>query len=432
MVMDRTAAVRKIFDAALRAVDPYGCVERHMNSLRAYYIKHAFRELYVAAFGKAAYPMARAVEDHLWDVLTGGIAVTKEGHGGKLDKIEIFEASHPLPDERGVEATERMMELLKGTDERALVLCLISGGGSALLVSPCEGVTLDDKRRTIDLLLKAGAEIGELNAVRKHISRVKGGRLAEAAAPSPLVSLIISDVIGDYIDVIASGPTAPDRSTFKDAVDVLEWYGLKRSVPSSVIDHLAAGLAGKVPETPKPGMELFEKVENRIIASNKLALEAARVKAEELGFAAEVISMDMAGEARAVAESMAMQAREVKKEGGGRPRCLISGGETTVTVRGMGKGGRNMELALAFARRIEGVDGITLLSAGTDGTDGPTDAAGAVVDGSTVPRAREAGLDAGAYLEDNDSYNFFRKAGGLLVTGPTGTNVMDIQVMIVE
>ena len=312
-------------------------------------------------------------------------------------------------------------------------MCLISGGGSALLVSPSEGISLAEKQELTGLLLRSGADIHELNTVRKHISRVKGGRLAEIAYPAHIISLIISDVIGDSLDVIASGPTSPDHSTYADALGVLEKYGLINECPESILAYLSKGAKGSFPETPKEGDVIFERVENTIIGNNRMAIECAKKKAEEMGFHAEIRSTALSGEARNVGKRLAREAMEIRKaRTTGRPVCLISGGETTVTVHGNGRGGRNMELALAFAIEIEGIDGIALLSSGTDGTDGPTDAAGAIVDGQTTQKARNLGLDPGTYLRHNDSYTFFGRIGELFITGPTETNVMDMQMVLIK
>ena len=315
-------------------------------------------------------------------------------------------------------------------------MCLISGGGSALFVYPYNGITLEDKQISTDLLLKAGADINELNAVRKHISRVKGGRFVEIAYPAKVFALIISDVLGDKLDVIASGPTSPDRSTFQDALNVIDKYKLKAEIPGSVIDILNRGREGLVPETPKGGDPVFRTVKNTIIGNNQKVLDAAKDEAQALGFEAEIIASNISGEARDVGRWFAGRASEIrnaltlKKEK--KQVCLISGGETTVTVRGSGKGGRNTELALGFAREIEDTQGITFLSAGTDGTDGPTDAAGAIVDGSTIGKAKSLGLNPDEYLANNDSYNFFKHIDSLFVTGPTGTNVMDVQILLIQ
>jgi glycerate 2-kinase len=361
--------------------------------------------------------------------------VTKYGHcaGREFKKIRVREAGHPLPDENGVGATNEIVGLLKKADADTLVICLISGGGSSLLVSPCEGVSLEDKQAVTGLLLKAGATINELNAVRKHLSLVKGGRLAQLAYPARTISLIVSDVMGDNLDVIASGPTSPDGTTFPEAAAILKRYGLLQRTPGSVLEVLDKGVEGLLPETPKQGDRIFERVCNVIIGNNGRALHAAREQAASLGFQTEIVSAAVAGEARDIGRDLARKAIGIKSaRGSSRPLCLISGGETTVTVTGSGRGGRNMELALSFAAEIEGIGGIKLLSAGTDGTDGPTDAAGAIVDGDTVKRGRELGADVREHLANNNSYTFFKKAGALFVTGPTGTNVMDIQILAIE
>ncbi len=429
---NQTARVREIFYAALAAVDPFDAVQLELARARAFYRAGDFTRLFVAGFGKAAWRMAEACERVLGDLITAGVIVTKYGHAptpNPLQKISNHEAAHPVPDQNGLTATRAIVELVGGADARTLLLCLISGGGSALLVAPHEGVTLSEKQGVTNLLLKSGATINELNAVRKHLSTVKGGRLAEIAHPASTISLIVSDVVGDWLDVIASGPTAPDPTTYDDALAVLEKYELTREAPRAVLSLLELGSRGAIPETPKPESGVFGNVQNIIVASNSLALLAARKKAEELGFHPFMISSTLQGEAHEAALLLANRARGADFT---RPACLLSGGETTVAVKGTGTGGRNTELALAFALEIEGLDGITLLSAGTDGTDGPTDAAGAVVDGRTITRARSMGLDAAAYLNNNDSHTFFRKTDELLVTGPTGTNVMDIQIILAE
>lgn len=426
--------VRHIFSAAIKAVDPSHAVREHLGRIRHAYREGDYSRLLVMGFGKGSVPMARALEEGLGEMIGAGVVVTKYGHnsGPGLERIRVFEAGHPLPDEKGLVATEEILALAGTVDEHTLVVVLISGGGSALFVSPCPGVTLAEKQRTTELLLKAGADIRELNEVRKHLSSVKGGRLAERLYPAGTVSLILSDVMGDPLDVIASGPTAPDSTTFADALKVLEKYRLSGSVPPPVARCLEQGAKGMATETPKEGNPIFRKVENVIIGNNRLALTAARTAADALGFRSGILSAEISGEAVDAARRLAAAAMSAKHAGSRGPVCLISGGETTVTVSGSGTGGRNLELALAFAVALEGIPGVTLLSAGTDGTDGPTDAAGAVVDGMTAVRARARGLDPDEYLRNNDSYTFFRQAGGLLVTGPTGTNVMDIQIMVIE
>lgn len=428
--------LREIFQEALLAVDPYKAVNRHLEEIfRAYDLNKCDR-LFLIGFGKAASPMSKAVADSLPDRLSRGIIITKYGHalpGNRSDRIAVFEAGHPLPDENGVKATQEVVRLLGQADHQTLIVCLISGGGSALLVSPYKGITLAEKQAVTDLLLKAGGSIFELNALRKHLSTVKGGRLAQIAYPAPVVSLILSDVIGDRLDVIASGPTAPDPSTYREVMEVIAKYGLAERIPQSVGEILAQGAKGLIPETPKEGNQVFRNVTNIIIGSNALAVDAAKQAAERLGYEAEVISTTLSGEAAVVASDLANRAIKVRQalSPGGKV-CLMAGGETTVTVKGGGLGGRNTELALAFALEIRDLKGITLLSAGTDGTDGPTDAAGALADGQTVAKALGLGLDPCSYLADNDSYTFFKKIDDLVITGPTGTNVMDIQLILVE
>ncbi len=424
---------RAIFRAAVEAVVPYAAVKNRSEELRRRYHDDGFNRLVVAGFGKGAYPMALAVEDMLGDLLTEGLIITKYGHSDPsrpLKQIRVIEAAHPVPDENGVRGAAEIIRLLQGAEEKTLVLCLISGGGSALLTAPCEGITLAEEQALTGLLLNSGATIHEINTVRKHISRVKGGRLAELAFPAAVVSLIISDVIGDNLDVISSGPTAPDTSSYADALAVLAKYGLTDIAPASVLDHLRSGANGAITETPKPGDRCFARVENIIAENNISALRAAATHAEKLGFSSKIVSANIHGDVREATGMLAAMARDAT-DAPHLPLCLVSGGETTVNVNGNGKGGRNMELALAFAIAIEGIQGITLLSAGTDGTDGPTDAAGAMVDGNTAPDARRMGLDPEAFLANNDSYTFFAKAGGLVITGPTGTNVMDVQIMLI-
>jgi glycerate 2-kinase len=428
--------LREIFNKSLLAVDPYKAVASYSDTIRRTYKSGNFRKLVLVGFGKAVSLMSKAIEDNLGDLLAGGLVVTKYGHsvqGGRNSKIITYEAGHPLPDENGLKAAKEIVRVLKEADKTTLFICLISGGGSALLAAPYNDITLADKQEVTDMLLRAGADIYELNTVRKHISAVKGGRLAEAAQPARIISLILSDVLGDRLDMIASGPTAPDKTTYNDAYNVFRKYNLESRLPSSVTEIISKGIRGLMPETPKDDDPVFQRVSNIIIGSNKIATEAAMKTAELLGYRTTVISAELSGEASSVAGELAKKAIYAKKVlAAGEKACLIAGGETTVTVRGNGKGGRNTELALAFGMEIKGLPGITLLSAGTDGTDGPTDAAGAFVDGQTVAKAAGAGIDAGEYLKNNDSYTFFSKMGDLLITGPTGTNVMDIQIILLD
>jgi glycerate 2-kinase len=431
---DMRTTAENIFRCALAAVDPEQAVLRECASLRTRFQAGKFERLLVIGFGKAAWPMARAIDASLSELPATGVIVTKYGHRGEgqLARIRCLEAGHPLPDANGVKAAEEIIRLAAEADERTLAVILISGGGSALLVSPFPGITLVDKQQTTELLLKSGADIRELNMVRKHLSRVKGGRLAELLNPAASISLILSDVLGDPLDVIASGPTVPDPSTYGGALAVLERYRLAQNVPVAVDRHLRAGMDGFSPETPKESAAAFLNTEHRIIGNLAIALDGAKRCAEALGLKVEPVSAEITGEAREAGKLLARKAREAKQSGGRLPVCLLSGGETTVTVTGAGTGGRNMELALGFAREIGGTSGITLLSAGTDGNDGPTDAAGAFADGMTVPRGRAKGLDLAKYLAANDSYNYFQEEGGLFITGPTGTNVMDLQIVVIE
>ena len=427
--------IREIFNESLLSVDPYKAVAAHSDKIHSAYKSGNFRKLVLIGFGKAASLMSKAIEDNLGDLLAGGIIVTKYGHsvrGERNSKIITYEAGHPLPDENGLKATKEILRVLKEADKNTLVICLISGGGSALLVAPYRDITLADKQEVTGMLLKAGADIYELNTVRKHISAVKGGRLAEAAQPAAIISLILSDVMGDRLDMIASGPTVPDKTTYNDAHNILLKYRLESRLPASVAETISKGIRGLMPETPKDDDPVFQRTSNIIIGSSKIATDAARKAAELLGYRTTVLSAELSGEASIVGGELARKAIDFKKAlAPGDKACLIAGGETTVTVRGNGKGGRNMELALAFGMEIKGLPGITFLSAGTDGTDGPTDAAGAFVDGQTVAKAEGAGIDAVEYLKNNDSYTFFSRTGDLFITGPTGTNVMDIQIILI-
>lgn len=433
-----------IFNAALAAADPYDAVlkaaglERDQLKIAgANYDLGAFERIIVVGAGKATARMAAAVEALLGDRISAGLIVVKHGHTAPLRTIAQVEAAHPVPDHAGITGTQRILQMLRDADEKTLVICLLSGGASALLIAPADGVTLQDKQEATRLLLNAGASINELNAVRKHLSMVKGGRLAQAAYPAQLLTLILSDVIGDPLDVIASGPTSPDNSTFADAWAVIEKFGLRDKLPPRVADHLQRGCAGQVAETVKAGDPCLQKTHNVIVAGILQALAAATAKAEQLGFATQTISAELQGEASNAAGLLAQAARAgLGSMQAGARRCLLSGGETTVTVRGSGMGGRNQELALAFALEIEGDRGVSMLSAGTDGSDGPNDAAGAMVDGSTAARARNLGIDPRSHLDNNDSYTFFQQFDALsgahshFKTGPTGTNVMDIQIVL--
>lgn len=428
-----------IFRAAIDAANAGNAVRRHLSIRGAHLIAGAvklrladFDRVFVIAAGKAAVEMAQAIEEAAGGRIHEGIAVTKKGHEGRLRRMRLIEAAHPIPDESCLTAATAVRALLAKLNARDLLIVAISGGASALLAAPADPVSLADKQETTGLLLRAGANISELNAVRKHLSLLKGGRLAALAYPAVIVTLLVSDVIGDPLDVIGSGPTAPDSSTFADAIAVLGKYRLLQQVPTRVREYLELGARGQKPETPKPGDLLFRHVHHVIAGSNRLALEAAITAAKKLGLRSLLLASGMQGEAREVAQVHARILHEMVSSGNPvrPPACVVSGGETTVNVRGSGKGGRNQEFALAAAIAIAGLPNAIVLSAGTDGTDGPTDAAGAIATGTTVDRAASMGLDAQQHLCDNNAYPFFEALGDLIRTGPTGTNVMDVHLLL--
>ena len=441
---DRVETMRQhameIFQAALKAVDPVEAILRHVrledDALQVGEHRFAFKDydrILVAGAGKAGASMARALEDLLGDNIADGVIVVKEGHGLPLEHIRIHEASHPVPDERGIKGAEEILSLVKEAGGRDLVLCLISGGGSALLVAPAEGVTLEDKQEVTRLLLACGADIHEINTIRKHLSRAKGGGLARFAYPATVVSLILSDVIGDDLNVIASGPAVPDTSTFDDARRVLKKYDIWDRVPASVQSRIQQGLVGDIEDTPKAGDAVFERCFSELVGTNIQALKAAGQQAEQLGYQTLILSSTVEGEAREVVKVLTAIAKEVRDSGNplSAPACILCGGETTVTIRGDGKGGRNQEFALAAALVLDGIKNIVVLAGGTDGNDGPTDAAGAMADGRTLARARAKDLDPLDYLRRNDSYHFFQSLEDLVITGPTRTNVMDVYMVLV-
>jgi len=359
--------------------------------------------------------------------------IVKVGYALPTRRIKIVEAGHPIPDERGVRAAQECGRILERCAAEDLVICLLSGGGSALLSAPMDSISLDDVRSATQLLLNCGARIQEINAIRKHISSLTGGRMARSSSPARLASLILSDVIGDRLDSIASGPTAPDPTTFIECLEIIERYGLRTQMPAAVLRVFERGANGAIDETPKPSDPLFANVQNVIVGNNRMALNAARQKAEALGYHTLLLSSSLEGESAQAALFHAAVAKEILYTGTPvpTPACLMSGGETTVTVRGDGKGGRNQEFALAAALALAGCERVVILSGGTDGTDGPTDAAGAIVDGTTVPRAKICGLDPTGALQRNDSYTFLQAMDDLLVSGPTFTNVMDIHLVLV-
>ena len=441
MERDLKAEARQIFEAGLRAVDAKEAVKRSMvlegNIL---YIGEKeldlseFNHVWALGVGKGSAAMAQAVEEILGNRLKGGLVIVKYGYLAALKKIRLEEAGHPTPDENGRRTTRELADLVTKMGRKDLVLFLLSGGGSSLLPMPVDGVSLEEKMATTNLLLKSGASIEEMNTIRKHLSQIKGGQLARLANPATLVCLVLSDVVGDPLDVIASGPTVGDSSTFQDCREVLDRYSLREKLPASVRSHLEAGIEGKVPETPKPNDYTISNSYTTLVGNNLQALEAAADKAQMLGYHTLILSSMIEGDTTEAAGFHSALLKEIVRSGHpvGPPACLISGGETTVVVRGKGKGGRNLEFSLAAALRLEGLAGVCLLSAGTDGTDGPTDAAGAVVDGNTVARALTKGLNPTEFLAENDSYHFFQHLDDLLITGPTNTNVMDLRVMLVD
>ena len=437
---------QELFRASLKRVDPYEAVRRFVrldgNNLlldeegesETVLDLQAFARIFVVGGGKATAPMARAVEDTLGERVRQGIINVKYGFGGELLRTELIEAGHPLPDQKGVDGARKILDLLQSAGERDLVFSLISGGGSALLPLPAGTITLAEKQALTKKLLECGASIEEINAIRKHISLSKGGQLARAAFPATTVNLMLSDVVGDKMDVIASGPFVPDQSTFKEAWAIIEKYELT-DIPQSIKAHLQKGLEGKIPETPKLGDVVFSRVYNRIVGSNLLALEAAKAEAERMGYTTLILSSMVEGETKEVARVHTAIAKEILASGQPirPPACVISGGETTVTIRGHGLGGRNQEFCLAAALDLMDLPPrVVILSGGTDGNDGPTPAAGAMVDQQTVQRGIQAGMKAAEYLRNNDSFHFFEKTGELLVTGPTKTNVMDVRIVLVR
>lgn len=434
------ADAASIFGSAVASVDAQECVKRFVKlqgrALRiggVDYNLESFERVLVVGTGKASPRMGVALEEELGDRISDGIINTKYAHAEPLRRIRTVECGHPVPDEAGVEGTREILAALDEADDRTLVICLISGGGSALMPAPSEGITLHEKQDTTRLLLECGANIVELNAVRKHLSRVKGGGLARTAFPATVVSLMLSDVIGDPMDVIASGPTVPDKSTFKTCMEIFQKYEVSNRLPEAVRARCEAGAAGETPETPKPGDAVLERCHNVIVGSNGLAVAAAADRARNLGYNTLVLSTRLEGEAREVAHVYSAIGKEILTSDVplAAPACVIAGGETTVTVRGSGKGGRNQELVLAGAMHLSGWEDTVLFSGGTDGTDGPTDAAGAIADAETIKRAESAGLSAIESLKNNDSYHFFKPLGDLVMTGPTGTNVADVAFVMV-
>jgi glycerate 2-kinase len=438
--MNNREIAEKIFIAGVKSVLPEKLITDIMRLDRSLLIigEHKvlldnIRNIYVIGAGKASAAMGHYVESVLGNRITGGHIVVKYGHACKLKRIIVTEAGHPVPDANGFKATGEIVKISAQASENDLVICLISGGGSALLADLPEGLLPEELYIVNNLLIRCGATINEINSVRKHLSLVKGGQLARIVRPAQLITLIISDVTGNPPEVIASGPTVPDPSTFIDALKVIEDYALTTDITTGVLNYLKDGSHGIHPETPKPGDPLFSGTLNILAGTNQIALRAAKYQAVSMGFKTYIIDSELKGDVENVCESVINTAisfknnKEIQK-----PVCLLFGGETTVRISGNGRGGRNQHLALSAAIRLKNIPDVTLLSAGTDGTDGPTDAAGAVADIETVRRAILLNEDPETYLYEFNSYNFFKRVGGQIITGPTFTNVMDIVVVLVE
>jgi glycerate-2-kinase len=441
-LLDRKARMLalKSLEAALNAADPQQIIKSkvllknstlHVDGY-SFDLKR-FKNVYVVGGGKASGSMAEALEQILCDYIKTGWVNVPYGDKHKTRVIRLHEASHPIPDESGVYGTRRMLEIAENANENDLVICLISGGGSSLMPLPRGEISIADKQAITNALLRSGATTNELNAVRKHISDFKGGWLTKKAYPATVLNLILSDVVGDPLDVIASGPTVPDSTTFSDAIKVLKKYQLWNKTPASIKKVLLDGEKGVIPETPKANDEIFKKVFNLVIGNNRLVSKAAQETLKSEGLNTLLLTTMLEGEARHVGTVLASIPREISVSGNPipKPAGVIAGGETTVTVTGRGKGGRNQEIALAAALKMGGLDGGVLASISTDGVDGPTDAAGAIVDGKTLARAAKEGLNPENHLAENDSYNFFAKLEDLIFTGQTGTNVIDVSIIIV-
>jgi hydroxypyruvate reductase len=425
-------AAAAIWRAALTAGDVAPLVQRHLRLDRHRLSAGSLaldldrvRRVLVLGAGKAGAAMARGVEAILGPRVSEGFVVVKDGYRLPAARVEIAEAGHPVPDDRGLAASARLLALAESATADDLVLFLVSGGGSALTPAPAPPITLEEKQVVTRLLLAGGATINELNAVRKHLSRFKGGLLARAASPATVLTLALSDVIGDPLDVIGSGPTAPDPTRYAEALAVLERRGVTARTPGPILERLRAGARGEIAETPKPGDRVFARVTNLVIGNNALVVDAAAVEAERLGYRPHVLTRALEGEAREVAHELLARARALPA-----PACLIAGGETTVTVRGNGRGGRCQEFVLAAALQIAAGEDLVVLAAGTDGTDGPTEAAGGIVDAGTVARGRSAGLEAARALADNDAHPFLTAAGDSVMTGPTNTNLLDLYLVL--
>lgn len=435
MAINLKKSSEAILAAALKAVDPHQLIKEqvrregsvlHFPGKQTVDLDH-FDRVFVYGAGKGVAPMAKAMEELLGDELAGGDVIVKYHHTDQLKTIRLHEAAHPVPDQNTIDSTNILLKNMQGLTDKDCVFVLLTGGGSALMESLKPDISLENLQALSELLLDCGANIHEINCIRKHISEIKGGQLAKRIYPARCITLALSDVIGDDLSVIASGPTNADRSTYQEALHIVEKYGIKGKIPGPILKHLQKGVDGEMEETPKPGDKIFTKVSNLVIGNNRLALVKAAERAKMDNFNVIILTSMLSGEAREIGLMLSAIIREVQISNQPllKPACILLGGEPTVHIRGSGKGGRNQELALAVA--ISGIeDSYLFVSCGSDGTDGPTDAAGAVVDQNTLKRAATAGLDAQSFLNENDSYHFFKALGDLIITGPTGTNVMDI------
>lgn len=434
------STVSRILAASVAAVDPAAAVQRVLQKDGSILVISKqkinlddFRNVYILAIGKAGISMAAAAADLLSHHLAGGMVLTKFA-GSRLpercqEKIKVFFGGHPIPDQDSLKSTEQILSKLSNLSNDDLVLVLISGGGSALLTSPAPGISLTDLQQANQLFLESGLNIKEINTIRKHISRAKGGKLAEILHPARTITLILSDVLGDPIDMIASGPTAPDPTTYNDALDVIRRYNLKNHLPLSIYKHLSAGIEGMVKETPKPGDPIFQDQIRLVIAGIQNAMNGGFEQAQGEGFKCQILPDPLEGEARQAGEKLARYLLQASVQEPSIKKCFIAGGETTVTLAGSpkpGKGGRNLELALSAVRHLAGQNNLALVTLATDGEDGVTDAAGAIVTGDSLLRAEERGLNPDTYLAEHDSYVFFQTLGDLLLPGSTGTNVNDL------
>lgn len=427
-----------MLEAALQAVDPRRAVEQYLQRIGQTltvagqgYSLAEYRRVFLVGVGKASVAMAQAVAAILGDSLYKGVIITKnlpEEMPSELGRVEVCRGSHPIPTEESLRSTQRVLDLLEEVEPADLVLCVFSGGGSPLLTRPVQGASLKEIQQLTSELLTCGATIQEMNAIRKHLDQVKGGKLLKAVHGARVITLILSDVIGNPLEIVASGPTVPDPSTFADALRVIQKFDLESRVPVSIQSILQKGVDGHLEETLKPGDPVFNRTQTVLVGSNYQAAQAAAAEASAHGLQALLLTTYLRGEARQTGDMLAALARQIEATNQplARPACIIAGGETTVTLRGNGRGGRNQEVALGAVEGMAGLKNTCLVTLATDGEDGPTDAAGALVSGSTLRRAQGMGLDALDYLRRNDAYHFFEQIGDLLKTGPTGTNVNDL------